>query len=238
MDTGNKNPLESRYFAVSERIRTAVTAAGRAPGSVALLAVSKGRPAACVDALAALGQRRFGESYLQEALDKRNQVTFTGLEWHFIGPIQSNKTRGIAEHFDWVQSVDRAKILRRLNDQRPAELGPLNLCLQVNISGEPQKAGVAPGQVAGLAREALDCPRLRLRGLMAIPAPADDPEQLRPAFRAMRELFNELCGDGHDLDTLSMGMSSDLEQAVAEGATLVRVGTALFGARHGHAAPA
>jgi len=231
VDTGNKNPLETRFSAVSDRIRAAEAAADRPVGSVSLLAVSKGQTANSVDALAALGQRRFGESYLQEALDKRNQVTDTGLEWHFIGPIQSNKTRGIAECFDWVQSVDRPKILKRLNDQRPKALPPLQVCLQVNISGEAQKSGVDPDQIEVLVREASGYSRLRLRGLMTIPAPSDDPARLRETFAAVRRLFESLRDAGHELDTLSMGMSADLEQAVAEGATLVRVGTALFGPR-------
>lgn len=233
MDTGNKNPLTKRFASVSERIHAAEAAAGRPAGSVTLLAVSKGQSARSVDALAALGQRRFGESYLQEALDKRNQVTSEGLEWHFIGPIQSNKTRGIAEHFDWVQSVDRPKILRRLNDQRPAELAPLQICLQVNISGESQKSGVPPDSIEGLAREAAGFPRLRLRGLMAIPAPSEDPAELHAAFARLRRHFDSLRNAGHELDTLSIGMSGDIEAAVAEGSTMVRVGTAVFGPRRG-----
>lgn len=225
------NTSEQRLLAVVERLRAAESAAGRAPGSVLLLAVSKGQPAAAIEKLAALGQRRFGESYLQEALDKRNQVTAQGLEWHFVGPIQSNKTRGIAQHFDWVHSVDRPRIMRRLDEQRPPELGPLHVCLQVNVSGEPQKSGVSPDELSRLAELTSHCERLRLRGLMTIPAPSDDERELRRAFATLRGLFEGLRMAGHELDTLSMGMSADLEAAVAEGATMVRVGTALFGSR-------
>lgn len=231
METGNKNPFEQRFLAVAERLRAAESAAGRQSGSVSLLGVSKGQPAAAVDTLAGFGHRRFGESYLQEALEKRNRITSEGLEWHFVGPIQSNKTKGIAEHFDWVQSVDRAKILRRLEQQRPADLPPLNICLQVNISGEPQKAGAKRDQICRLVEQASHCERLRLRGLMAIPRPSDDEGELRRSFAALRGIFEDLRAAGHELDTLSMGMSADLELAVAEGATMVRVGTALFGPR-------
>lgn len=231
MDTGNNNLFEQRLLAVAERLRAAEAAAGRPPGSVRLLAVSKGQSPDAIDALAALGQRRFGESYLQEALEKRNLVTESELEWHFVGPIQSNKTRDIAGHFDWVHSVDRARILRRLDDQRPGDLPPLDVCLQVNVSGEPQKAGVAPRDLSRLAERASHCERVRLRGLMTIPAPSDDERELRRAFATLRGLFDGLRAAGFELDTLSMGMSADLEPAVAEGATVVRVGTALFGKR-------
>lgn len=229
--TGNGQIHERRLLAVAERLRAAEAAAGRPSGSVHLLAVSKGQPAGAIDALATLGQRRFGESYLQEALEKRNQVTARGLEWHFVGPVQSNKTRGIAEHFDWVQSADRDKVLRRLDEQRPEALPPLQVCLQVNISGEAQKAGASPEALSRLAEMASGCRRLRLRGLMAIPAPTDDEGELRRAFAALRGLYEGLRAAGHELDTLSMGMSADLEPAVAEGSTMVRVGTALFGPR-------
>lgn len=225
------NTFQQRLEAVQERIREAERAASRSPGTTNLLAVSKGHAAGAVRSLAALGQRRFGESYLQEALDKQRELSGENLEWHFIGPIQSNKTRGLAEHFDWVQSVDRAKILRRLDEQRPEELSPLNVCLQVNISGEAQKGGAAPGEIAALAAAAARCSRLRLRGLMCIPAADGGEEETRAAFARTRALFHELRDEGHDLDTLSMGMSADLEAAVAEGSSMVRVGTALFGPR-------
>ncbi|MCZ7559285.1 MAG: YggS family pyridoxal phosphate-dependent enzyme [Burkholderiaceae bacterium] len=255
--------LRQNYEQVLKRIRDACEAAGRPADSVRLLAVSKAFPAASVLALAALGQRAFGENYLQEALDKiaacsdeRSAIAAAGsapaapqahvglqahvelqaLEWHFIGPIQSNKTRPIAAHFDWVHSVDREKIARRLSEQRPAERAALNLCLQVNVSGETSKSGVAPGEVVALALAVATLPRLRLRGLMAIPEPTDDPGLQRSRFAALRKLHARvraaLAADAANcFDTLSMGMSADLESAVMEGATIVRVGSALFGAR-------
>lgn len=229
--TGNMDIYKGRLETVIRRIRDAESAASRRAGSVDLLAVGKGHGPEALRALAALDQRRFGESYLQEALDKRHELSGEDLEWHFIGPIQSNKTRGLAEHFDWVQSVDRPKILRRLDKQRPETLPPLNICLQVNISGESRKSGAEPGKLAELAAAAAECSRLTLRGLMTIPAPSDDPRELRHAFARTRGLFEDLCNSGYQLDTLSMGMSADLEQAVAEGSTMVRVGTALFGER-------
>lgn len=225
------NTYQQRLETVRERVREAERAASRQPGGTQLLAVSKGHEARAILALAALGQRRFGESYLQEALAKRRELSDENLEWHFIGPVQSNKTRGLAEHFDWVQSVDRAKILRRLDEQRPEELPPLNICLQVNISGETQKRGAAPDELAALAQTASRCPRLRLRGLMCIPAAEGGEDRTRAAFARTRSLLDTLRDEGHELDTLSMGMSADLEAAVAEGSTMVRVGTALFGPR-------
>lgn len=228
---GDPETLAARHDAVLERIRRAEAACGRPPGSVRLLAVSKTHPAADVRALAALGQRAFGESYLQEALAKQALLTDLPLVWHFIGPIQSNKTRGIAEHFDWVHSLDRLKTARRLAAQRPAERGPLNVCLQVKLSDEPGKAGVPPPELEGLALAVAGLAPLRLRGLMAIPAPSPDPVAQRAAFRALRGLLDSLSALGLELDTLSMGMSADLEAAVAEGATVVRIGTALFGPR-------
>ncbi|GIZ52943.1 YggS family pyridoxal phosphate-dependent enzyme [Noviherbaspirillum aridicola] len=222
--------------AVRDRIATAATAAGRAPDAVLLLAVSKTFDAGAVAEAAAAGQHAFGENYLQEALDKMAAVKSLRpdllLEWHFIGPIQSNKTRPIAEHFDWVHSVDRLKIAQRLAEQRPAHMPPLNVCLQVNISGEASKSGVAPAQLAELATQVATLPRLRLRGLMAIPEPAATEAAQREPLRAMREHLHALRAQGLDLDTLSMGMSGDLEAAVAEGATIVRIGTAIFGKRH------
>jgi hypothetical protein len=221
---------------VRERIDAAAHAALRDPQDVLLLAVSKTFGADAVLEAAAAGQRAFGENYLQEALDKiaavREAQPGLLLEWHFIGPIQSNKTRPIAENFDWVHSVEREKIARRLSEQRPAHLPPLNVCLQVNISGEASKSGVAPEEVAALAREVAGMPNLKLRGLMAIPEPEEDIERQRAPLRKMRELFASLQAQGLALDTLSMGMSSDLEAAVAEGATIVRIGTAIFGQRH------
>ncbi len=221
---------------VQQQIAQAAGQAGRVPSSVQLLAVSKTfGPEAVAEAVAA-GQRAFGENYLQEALDKIAAlpalVPETPLEWHFIGPIQSNKTRPIAEHFDWVHSVDRLKIAQRLSEQRPEELGALNICLQVNISAEASKSGLTPEELPEVAAQVAQLPRLRLRGLMAIPAPSDDMKQQRAAFAAVRGLYEQLRTGGLPLDTLSMGMSADLEAAVAEGATIVRVGSAIFGARH------
>jgi pyridoxal phosphate enzyme (YggS family) len=223
--------IDENLRRVRRRLREAERAAGRPEGSVRLLAVGKGQPAAALMAAYARGQREFGESYLQEALDKQDRLAHFDIGWHFIGPIQSNKTRPIAARFDWVHSVDRAKIAERLNEQRPARLPPLNVCMQVNVSGEASKSGVAPADLPALAAEFRRWPRLRLRGLMAIPAPTEDFGEQRAAFRALRLLQESLGMPG--LDTLSMGMSDDLEAAVLEGATLVRVGTALFGARGG-----
>lgn len=217
--------------AVLARIAEAERRFGREPGSVGLLAVSKTCPASTIRAVAAAGQRRFGESYLNEALPKIEALADIDLEWHFIGPIQSNKTRGIAEHFDWVHGIDRLRIAHRLGAQRPSGRPPLQVCIQVNVSGETTKAGVSPEEAPALARSVAQVPGLRLRGLMAIPAPTDDPELARAAFRQLRRIGEALGDDGLSLDTLSMGMSSDLEAAVAEGATLVRVGSAIFGSR-------
>jgi PLP dependent protein len=229
-------PISQNLQAVRQRIEAAAQAALRTPQSVLLLAVSKTFGPDAVIAAADAGQQAFGENYLQEALDKmtaiRGQRPELLLEWHFIGPIQSNKTRPIAENFDWVHSVDRAKIAQRLSEQRPDDLPPLNICLQVNISGEDSKSGVAPEELPALARVVAALPRLKLRGLMAIPEPDDDPERQRAPLRRLRELQATLNASGLVLDTLSMGMSSDLEAAVAEGATIVRIGTAIFGHRH------
>jgi len=219
--------------AVHERIARAAQAAGRDPHTVALLAVSKTFPAEDVRAAHAAGQRAFGENYVQEALAKLDALAdLRGeLEWHFIGPLQSNKTRPVAERFDWVHSIDRLKIAQRLSEQRPDDLPPLNVCVQVNVSGEASKSGIAPNEAADVARGVAALPKLRLRGLMAIPEPAGDVEQQRAPHRALRELFERLRTEGLALDTLSMGMSGDLEAAVLEGATMVRIGTAIFGAR-------
>ena len=208
---------------------------GPNPGAVQLLAVSKTFGADAVIAAAEAGQREFGENYLQEALDKMLAVQERRpdllLKWHFIGPIQSNKTRPIAEHFDWVHTIDREKIAQRLSQQRPPKLPPLNICLQVNVSGETSKSGVAPDALPALAHAVANLPNLKLRGLMAIPEPAADFEQQRQPFRQLRALFNQLCAEGLELDTLSMGMSADMDAAIIEGATIVRVGTAIFGKR-------
>lgn len=213
---------------VRERIREAEQACGRPSGSVALLAVSKTKPAADIREAHAAGLDDFGENYLQEALGKQVELADLALTWHFIGPIQSNKTRPIAEHFHWVHSVDRLKVAERLSAQRPAHLPPLNVCLQVNVSGEASKSGCAPEELPALARAVAALPNLKLRGLMAIPEPTEDVAAQRAAFARLRELLTAL---NLGLDTLSMGMSHDLEAAVAEGATWVRIGTALFGAR-------
>ncbi|WP_454256469.1 YggS family pyridoxal phosphate-dependent enzyme [Pseudomonas sp. Marseille-Q8238] len=214
---------------VRARIREAAHASGRENASIGLLAVSKTKPAAALREAHAAGVRDFGENYLQEALGKQGELTDLDLIWHFIGPIQSNKTKLIAEHFHWVHSVDRLKIAERLAAQRPAGLPPLNICLQVNVSGEASKSGCTADELAALAQAVTQLPHLKLRGLMTIPEPTDDPAEQHAAFARLRALRDSL---GLDLDTLSMGMSHDLEAAVTEGATWVRVGTALFGARN------
>ena len=225
--------IAQHLAAVRERIAAATREAGRAPADVTLLAVSKTFAADAIRDAHAAGQRTFGENYVQEAIDKIAALADlrAQLEWHFIGPLQSNKTRPVAEHFDWVHSVDRLKIAQRLSDQRPAGTAPLNVCVQVNVSGEATKSGVAPEQLAELAREIARLPNLRLRGLMSIPEPAADLAAQRAPHRRLRELFDALKADGLALDTLSMGMSADLDAAILEGATIVRVGTAIFGAR-------
>ncbi len=217
---------------VRQRIRLAEERYRRPPGSVRLLAVSKTRPAADILEASAHGQCRFGENYLQEALEKIGALQQQRLEWHFIGPIQSNKTRAIAASFHWVHSVDRLRIARRLSEQRPAGLGPLNICLQVNVSGESSKSGVTPDELPALAAGIATLPNLRLRGLMAIPAPSTGLEQQRVPLRHLRRALEDLNRSGATLDTLSMGMSADLEAAVAEGATIVRVGSDIFGPRN------
>ncbi len=221
----------TRLQQVVARIRAAEQRFGRPPGSVTLLAVSKLHPVSAIAEVAAAGQTRFGENYLQEALDKMKALAGLDLEWHFIGPIQTNKTRGIAGHFDWVHSVDRLKVARRLSEQRPAGLAPLNVCLEVNISGEASKTGLQPAELGELAAAVAELPRLRLRGLMAIPAPSEDFVEQRRVCARLRECQEALRSSGFALDTLSMGMSADLEAAVAEGATMVRIGTAIFGPR-------
>ena len=225
--------IASRLQQVRIRIERACAAAGRSANSVTLLAVSKTCPAESVREAHAAGQMRFGENYVQEALAKIAQLADLRrtVEWHLIGPLQSNKTRAVAEQFDWVHSVDRLKLAERLSAQRPPRLGELQVCLQVNISAEPSKSGLSPAEVPEVARAVARLPRLRLRGLMSIPEPAADFEAQRAPHRALRALLLALQGDGLVLDTLSMGMSVDLEAAIAEGATLVRVGTAIFGER-------
>ncbi len=221
----------ARLQTVLARIRAAEQRFQRPPGSVALLAVSKTQPPAAITAVAAAGQTCFGENYLQETLDKMTELAALDLEWHFIGPIQANKTRPIAECFAWVHSVDRLKIAERLSAQRPDHLPPLHVCLQVNISQESTKHGLDERDVPAVARAVATLPRLRLRGLMAIPAPAPEFAAQRMPFARLRALQERLIAEGLALDTLSMGMSDDLEAAIAEGATLVRVGTAIFGPR-------
>lgn len=227
----SSTPPPGALAAVLERLRLAETRHGRAPGSVGLVAVGKSHGPAALRALAAQGQRRFGENYLQEALPKLDALAGEGLEWHFIGALQSNKTAPVAARFDWVQTVDRLKIAERLSGQRPEALGPLQVLIEVNVSGEASKSGVAPGELAALAHAVAALPRLQLRGLMCLPAPAEGFDAQRRGFARLRELLEALRAEGLELDTLSMGTSGDLEAAVAEGATLVRVGTALFGER-------
>jgi hypothetical protein len=225
--------IASRLQQVRLRIERACAAAGRSAESVTLLAVSKSFPAEALREAHAAGMHRFGENYVQEALAKIDRLAdLRGcIEWHFIGPLQSNKTRLVAEQFDWVHGVDRLKLAERLSAQRPPQLGALQVCLQVNISGEASKSGLVPDELPAVARAVARLPGLRLRGLMAIPGPAADFEAQCAPHRALRALWLALQRDGLALDTLSMGMSSDFEAAIAEGATLVRVGTAIFGAR-------
>ncbi len=225
--------IAANLQAVRARIAAACIAAGRPVESVRLLAVSKTWPAASVREAIAAGQRAFGENYVQEAIDKKAELASLspdpGLEWHFIGPLQSNKTRLVAENFAWVHSVDRLKIAERLSAQRPPDMAPLQICLQVNVSGEASKSGCNPAQVAALAATLATLPGLRLRGLMAIPEPSDDPLRQRQQFAVLRCLRDSL---PVALDTLSMGMSHDLEAAIMEGSTLLRIGTAIFGQRN------
>jgi len=223
--------ISDRLQAIRDAIRQAEREAGRAAGSVHLLAVSKTKPAEAIREAHAAGQRLFGENYVQESLEKIAALTDLDLEWHFIGPIQSNKTRPIAENFDWVHGIDRLKIAQRLNDARPENMPPLNVCIEVNVSGEASKEGVSPDEVAALATAISALPRLKLRGLMTIPAPTHDIALQHQPFRILRELQQSLIQQGESLDTLSMGMSDDFAAAVAEGATIVRIGSAIFGAR-------
>jgi pyridoxal phosphate enzyme (YggS family) len=223
--------IDERLNAVLARIHRAESQFQRPPGSVTLLAVSKATSAAMVASAATAGQRHFGENYLQEALEKMTALADWQLNWHFIGPIQANKTRRIAEHFCWVHSVDRLKIAYRLNEQRSNYLPPLNVCLQVNVSRESSKHGLRTEELRQVAHAVAEMPRLRLRGLMAIPAATNEFAAQRRPYAQLRELQQKLRMSGLALDTLSMGMSADLEAAIAEGATIVRIGTAIFGAR-------
>lgn len=226
--------IQHSLTSARQRLETAMTAAGRDSQSARLLAVSKTKPASMIREAWQHGQREFGENYVQEALGKQAELAdLDDIIWHFIGPLQSNKSREVAEHFDWIHSVDRIRLARRLDSQRPDSLSPLNVCIQVNVSNEDSKSGVALDELPLLAEQMLTLPRLKLRGLMAIPAPADTLStqrqplaKLREALERLKERFPEA-----PLDTLSMGMSSDLEAAILEGATLVRLGTAIFGAR-------
>ena len=229
------NRVADSLAAVRERIAAAERRFDRPPGSVALVAVAKTKPASLIREAWEAGQRRFGENFVQEAVAKVDELSTLagpgGIEWHFVGALQANKSRTVAERFDWVHTVDRVRIARRLSDQRPAWLAPLNVCLQVNVSGEGSKFGVDVSEAADLASAVAELPRLRLRGLMTIPRPCPGLDEQRGALRPLVEAYERLRGDGHPLDTLSMGMTDDLEAAVAEGSTLVRVGTAVFGPR-------
>ena len=220
--------IHDNLQAVRERIARAAAGAGRDPRTLTLLAVSKTHPASRVEEALAAGQRAFGENYVQEAVEKMDILAGRPIEWHLIGPLQSNKTRLAAARFDWVHTVESGKIARRLSEQRPAGMAPLNVLIQVNVSGEASKSGVAPGEVSRLAGVLSSFPGIRLRGLMAIPEPTADVALQRSRFRQVREILARLPGA---LDTLSMGMSDDMESAIAEGSTMVRIGTAIFGAR-------
>lgn len=223
--------IQANLQRVHARLEAAACAAGRDPATVTLVAVSKTHPAEAIQAAYGAGQRLFGESYVQEAVAKIQALTDLALQWHFIGPIQSNKTKEIARHFDWVHGIDRIKIAQRLSAQRPSELDPLQVCIQVNTSGEATKSGVDLPALPALAEAVAALPNLRLRGLMTVPAPAQDAESQRRPFRALRLACESLCAAGLELDTLSMGMSDDLEAAIVEGATMIRIGTAIFGPR-------
>ncbi|MEK9711158.1 MAG: YggS family pyridoxal phosphate-dependent enzyme [Thalassolituus sp.] len=227
------NTIAGNYADVIERLKKAGESAGRPEGSVNLLAVSKTKPANMVEECYALGQRSFGENYLQDALEKIDALKhLSDIEWHFIGPLQSNKTRPVAENFHWMETLEREKIAQRLNDQRPEDMAPLNVLIQVNISGEEQKSGISPADVESFAQTLATLPRLKLRGLMCIPEATGDNHRLREQFEQMRTLWNELRRHYPQVDTLSMGMSGDLELAVTCGSTEVRIGTDIFGARN------
>lgn len=221
--------IESRITAARERIHAAEAAAGRTAGSVVMLAVSKGQTLESVGSAYAAGLRAFGENYLREALTRIENLPYA--EWHFIGGLQSNKTRTVAERFDWVQSVDRLKLVERLDAQRPAAASPLQVCIQVDVDDEPQKSGCRPEDLLALCDAVAASPRLNLRGIMVIPRPRGKFEAQRAAFATAKSLFDDCIHRGHGLDTLSMGMTDDLEAAIHEGATMVRVGAAVFGPR-------
>ena len=224
--------IATNLQAVRERIAKAARAAGREPGEIMLLAVSKTKPLADILCAAEAGQTAFGENYAQEGVDKMIVTVDRNLSWHFIGPLQSNKTRLVAEHYAWVHSIERLKIAERLSAQRPAQLPPLQVCVQVNVSGEASKSGCAPEEALALCQAVSQLPGLKLRGLMAIPEASEDPAAQRAPFRQLREIADSIRAAGVPLDTLSMGMSHDLEAAIAEGATIVRIGTAIFGERN------
>jgi pyridoxal phosphate enzyme (YggS family) len=225
------NNLKENLHNIRSRVESACIKAGRDPSEVAILAVSKKHPAERIRILRALGQSSFGENYVQEALNKMTQLSGLGIDWHLIGPMKSNKTRQVATHFAWVHSVDRSKILRRLSAQRPAGLPALNICIQVNIDREPQKAGIMPDQAKELVHEVRGLPNLRLRGLMSIPRLGSAEHDPSDSYRRMNALFVELVNDDCEMDTLSMGMSGDLESAIMHGSTMVRIGTDLLGRR-------
>jgi len=225
------NNLKQNLHNIHARVESACKKAGRDPAAITVLAVSKKHSASRIRELYALGQTAFGENYVQEALAKQAELAELEIEWHFIGPLQSNKTREVSEHFDWVQSADREKILRRLSSQRPAHLPPLNVCIQVNIDREPQKAGTAPEETAQLALFAQSLPGIRLRGLMTIPRMGSETCDPSDSYRRMNELFLQIRESGTEIDTLSMGMSADLESAIQQGSTMVRIGTDLLGPR-------
>ena len=228
----NEQLLHDNIAKLLRRVRLSAEKSQRGDSDILVLAVSKTRPAADIRAAHGCGLLEFGESYLQEALQKMPELEDLDLTWHFIGPIQSNKTRPVAEHFDWVHSVDRSKIARRLSEQRPPDLAPLQVCVQVNISGETSKSGAALEDLPQLVSEIITLPRLCLRGLMAIPVATNDTELQRQSFARLRTALQQLQSIAPDMDTLSMGMSGDIEAAIAEGATIVRVGTAIFGPRN------
>ena len=229
------NDIASRLLAIKDQIASLTRQAGRAPDDVQLLAVSKTKPIEAIYAAYQAGQRQFGESYVQEAIPKiqllQTNPDYADIEWHFIGPLQSNKTKPVAEHFDWVHSVDREKIAQRLNEQRPAHLPALNICLQINISGEQTKSGINADEVFGLAGIISQFPRLKLRGLMTIAENTDDMNVVRDNFLHMQQLFNQLKSQYPSVDTLSMGMTDDMPLAINFGSTMVRIGTAIFGSR-------
>ncbi|ACQ92593.1 alanine racemase domain protein [Tolumonas auensis DSM 9187] len=229
------NDIESRLLAIKEQITSHARQAGRSPNEIKLLAVSKTKPVEAIQEAYQAGQRLFGESYVQEAITKIQQLNnssdYAGIEWHFIGPLQSNKTKLVAEHFDWVHSIDREKTAQRLNEQRPANLPALNVCIQVNISGERTKSGITADEVFGLAGIISEFPHLKLRGLMTIAENTDDLDVVRDNFLHMQELFNRLKNQYPSVDTLSMGMTDDMSVAISSGSTMVRIGTAIFGSR-------